>query len=86
MKDSAGLLQQAKFASLILQMVTVSIIYETRNEHIYQSIPYDPSLSQTSEDFESSDFTIRIICYLFWLLGLVEFIIIFKGITMFNNQ
>ena len=86
MKDSAGILQQAKFVGLVLQMVVVSIIFETRGEHIFQSIPFDDTFSKESEDYQSMDFKIRFVCFLFWVLGFVEFLIIFNGITMFNNQ
>ena len=86
MKDSAGILQQAKFVGLVLQMVVVSIIFETRGEHIFQSIPFDETFSKESEDYQSMDFKIRFVCFLFWVLGFVEFLIIFNGITMFNNQ
>ena len=69
MKQTAGILQQIKFMALILQMVLVSIIYETRTDE------EDPDITK-----------IRFICLLFWILGLLEFIIIFIGTTMFNNQ
>ena len=69
MKQTAGILQQIKFMTLVLQIVMVSVIYETR-------------LDETDPDLPK----IRLICYIFYALGLVEFFIIFHGNTMFNNQ
>ena len=72
--------------ALILQIVCVAIIFETRHEHVYQSIPFETVPSKESDEFKQVDRSIKFICYLFWLLALVEFIIIFNGMTMFNNQ
>ena len=39
MKENAGVIQQAKFIGLIIQMIAVAIIFETRTDHIRASIP-----------------------------------------------
>ncbi len=65
-------------------MITIAIIFETRSEHIKASIPagYD----ETDPDYEEAERTITITCIFFWFFGLVEFVIIFAGQTLFNSQ
>ena len=84
MKENAGIVQQVKFIGLILQMIAVAIIFETRTDHIRASIP----AGYTEEDQEYKDAEQRIVltCFFFWLFGLGEFVIIFWGQTLFNQQ
>ena len=84
MKSNAGILQQAKFIGLILQVITVAIIYETRAEHVLVSIPY--GFLEDSEEYEDMERRIIVICIFFWVMGLFEFVIIFWGQTLFNIQ
>ena len=84
MKANAGILQQAKFVGLILQTVTVAIIYETASEHIYVSIPF--GYDDTTDEYQDMERRINVMCIFFWTFGLIEFIIIFWGQTLFNTQ
>ena len=51
MKENAGIVQQVKFIGLILQMIAVAIIFETRTDHIRASIP----AGYTEDDQEYKD-------------------------------
>ena len=84
MKESAGILQQAKFLALVLKLILVSVIWETRNVHIYASNV--PGTTSDSEEFKNADFWFSIVALLFWVLGFIEFLVIFGGNTLFNNQ
>ena len=84
MKESAGILQQAKFIGLILQMIGVAIIFETRSEHVKVSIPY--GYDSSTEEYSDMMRRMEVVCIFFWLMGLIEFIIIFWGQTLFNTQ
>ena len=64
----------------------VAIIWETRYETIFASIPYDETMSTDSGEFQGADVFVRFVCGLFWAVALAEFIIIFTGLTLFNNQ
>ena len=84
MKSNAGILQQTKFLGLILQMITIAIIFETKSEHIKASIPagYD----ETDQEYKDAERTMIVTCIFFWVFGFVEFVIIFWGQTLFNSQ
>ena len=84
MKESAGILQQAKFIALVLKLILVSVIWETRNIHIYASNP--TGTTSDSEDFIFTDRVMSLTALLFWVAGFIEFLIIFKGNTIFNNE
>ena len=84
MKENAGILQQAKFIGLILQMIAVSIIYETRAAHIKASLPF--GYEDTSDEYIDMERRLNVVCIAFWIMGLIEFVIIFWGQTLFNSQ
>ena len=89
MKESAGVLQQAKFIALVLKLILVSVIYETRNIFVFNSIggvtPDYKNVMET-EDYQSKDNWFSLTALLFWVVGVIEFLIIFNGATIFNNQ
>ena len=84
MKESAGVLQQAKFIALVLKLILVSVIHETRNIFIFNSI--GGVTSTDSEEFQKADSAFSLFTLLFWVVGVIEFLIIFNGATIFNNQ
>ena len=69
---------------LVLQMIAVAIIFETRSEHIKASIPagYD----ETDQAYKDAQQRLIVTCLFFWFFGLIEFVIIFWGQTLFNSQ
>mgnify|MGYP001219829927 CR=1 FL=1 len=52
MKESAGVLQQAKFIALVLKLILVSVIHETRNIFVFNSI--DSVASSDSDEFKDA--------------------------------
>ena len=70
MKESAGVLQQAKFICLVLKLILVSVIWET----------------QTDENYMVDDKWFSILVLIFWVVGVIDFLLIFNGATIFNNQ
>ena len=60
------------------------MIFETRSEHIKVSIPlgYDES----TEEYQDMEQRVIVMAVFFWAMGLIEFVIIFSGQTLFNNQ
>ena len=68
----------------MLQVISVSMIYETRAEHVLNSIPY--GYDTTSAEFEEVERSLIVVCIFFWVMGFLEFIIIFWGQTLFNVQ
>ena len=89
MKESAGVLQQAKFIALVLKLILVSVIHETRNIFVFNSIggvtPDYKNVMETDE-YKSKDTWFTLTTLLFWVVGVIEFLIIFNGATIFNNQ
>ena len=79
MKESAGVLQQTKFAALVLKLILVNVIYETRDAHIRAS-----NASGDKEEWEETKFAAYTL--LFWVCGFIEFLVIFRGNTLFNNS
>ena len=66
----------------MLQVIVVSMVYETRAEHVLVSIPY--GYDETSKEFEEVERRMIVVCIFFWVMGFIEFIIIFWGQTLFN--
>ena len=84
MKQNAGILQQAKFLGLMLQIIAVSMVYETRAEHILASIPFGYDV--TSSEYEDVERRMTVVCIFFYVTAFLEFFIIFWGQTLFNVQ
>ena len=84
MKESAGVLQQAKFIALVLKLILVSIIWETRNVHIYASCP--PGTGKEDDAFKTMNTVMNTLVFLFWIVGIIEFLHYFKAATIFNNK
>ena len=84
MKDNAGIVQQAKFLGLILQMIAVAVIFETRSDHVRASIP--AGYGEEDQEYKDAQQRMILTCIFFWFFGLIEFIIIFAGQTLFNQQ
>ena len=62
----------------------MSMLYDTRAEHVLASIPY--GYDETSIEFEDMERRMTVICIFFWVMGFLEFVIIFWGQTLFNVQ
>ena len=84
MKESAGVLQQAKFIALVLKLILVSVIYETRNVFVFNDLK--GARSADTDEFARRDAWFRLFTVVFWVVGAVEFLFIFKAATIFNNQ
>ena len=69
---------------LMMQVIAVAIIYETRAEHVLASIPY--AYDETTAEYEEVERKLTVVCIFFWVLGFLEFFIIFWGETLFNVQ
>ena len=67
----------------MLQVICVSIIYETRADHIKASIA--AGLGEGDAEYDSAERNMIVVCVFFWVMGLIEFIIIFQGETLFNT-
>ena len=61
----------------MLQVIVVSMVYETRAEHVLVSIPY--GYDTTSTEYEEVERRMIVVCIFFWVMGFIEFIIIFWG-------
>ena len=65
-------------------MIAVAIIFETRQDHIKVSVPF--GYDESTEEYQDLDRKVVVVCIFFWLMGLIEFVIIFGGETLFNTQ
>ena len=80
----AGTLQPAKFLLLILQIITISVIVNIKDQHIYAGIPFRHD-NQT-EQYKSASGSIDNWSFLTILCLVLEFMIIFSGKTLFNSK
>ena len=58
-------------------MIAVSMIYETRSEHIKVSIPL--GYEEDTDEYKDMEQRVIVMTIFFWVMGLIEFIIIFSG-------
>ena len=58
-------------------MIAVSMIYETRSEHIKVSIPL--GYEEDTDEYKNMEQRVIVMTIFFWVMGLIEFIIIFSG-------
>ena len=96
MKESSALISQVKFLVLMLQIILVAAIYETRvsinstfhvflqNQFLFSSL--NPGTNIDSLEFIQANNLLTLYCFLFALFGVVEFFIIFSGKTLFNSS
>ena len=53
------------------------MIYETRSEHIKVSIPL--GYEEDTDEYKNMEQRVIVMTIFFWVMGLIEFIIIFSG-------
>ena len=71
----------------MLKLILVSVIWETRDVHIYASCPSGPrTCGKSSDDFQSLNIELGVTVVAFWVVGIIEFVLYFKAHSIFNNQ
>ena len=80
----AEALQPAKFMLLVVQVVALSVVLKTQDQYIYTGIL--PSLSKDSEQYKAAAYSLSVWIGFSILALIVEFVIIFSGVTLFNDK
>eukprot|EP00347_Sterkiella_histriomuscorum_P024371 403331351 len=84
MSNIAGVLQPTKFLLICIQIILLSIVLETKNEYIYNGIL--KTLPDTSDEYKTAYNYITGIAVIYIICVVLEFIIMFTGMTLFFDK